>query len=126
MADDVLITGTGTDILDGNLGDDTYVIDNNPGNVTTIKDIGGTKTTIILRNTKIKSIKELSVDSDGRISLGSAQYIDLDLAVKADSVEIYTYNQGKLKEMGTLDELGKDKVSRIYKDDEMAKWRWNL
>ncbi len=125
VADDVLITGTGTDILDGNLGDDTYVIDNNPGNVTTIKDIGGAKATIILRNTKIKSIKELSVDSDGRISLGSAQYIDLDLAVKADSVEIYTYNQGKLKELGTLDELGKDKVSRIYKDNELAKFAGN-
>ncbi|MBO5386523.1 MAG: hypothetical protein J6A59_00030 [Lachnospiraceae bacterium] len=125
VADDVLITGTGNDILDGNLGDDTYVIDNNPGNVTTIKDIGGTKATIILRNTKIKSIKELSVDSDGRISLGSAQYIDLDLAVKADSVEIYTYNQGKLKEIGTLDELGKDMVSRIYKDDELAKFAGN-
>ena len=62
------------------------------------------------------------MDSDGRISLGSAQYIDLDLAVKADSVEIYTYNQGKLKEIGTLDELGKDMVSRIYKDDELAKF----
>lgn len=125
VADDVLLSGTGNDILDGNLGDDTYVIDYNPGYITTIKDIGGAKSTIILRNTNIKSLKDISVDSSGRLSLGEKQYIDIDMAVKADSVEIYTYNQGKLKSLGTLDKLGTDKVSRIYKDDELADFAGN-
>ena len=115
--DDVLISGTGTDILDGNLGNDTYLIDKNPGKVTTIRDIGGEKTTIIFRNSSVAKLDKLKVDGSGRLELGDNQYVDLDIATKAENVEIYTYNNGKLKKIGRLKDLGSEKVSRIYKDD---------
>ncbi len=117
VADDVLISGTGTDILDGNLGNDTYVIDMNPGKVTTIRDIGGEKTSIILRNSSVAKLDKIKVDGSGRLELGDNQYVDLDIATKAENVELYTYNNGKLKKIGRLKDLGSEKVSRIYKDD---------
>lgn len=117
VADDVLIAGTGTDILDGNLGNDTYIIDKNPDKVTTIRDISGEKTTIILRNTSVTKLDKINVDGSGLLELGDNQYIDLDIATKAENVEIYTYNNGNLRNIGTLKDLGSDKVSRIYKDD---------
>ncbi len=117
VSNDVIIAGTGTDTLDGNLGDDTYIIDKNPGNVTTVRDIDGDKTTIILRNTSVNKIKGLSVDIDGRIGLGDNQYIDLDIATNPQNVLLYTYSNGRLRSLGTLDELGEDDIERIYKDD---------
>ncbi len=122
VSDDVLITGTGTDILDGGLGNDTYVIDKNPGNITTIKDIGGEKTSIILRNTSISKLDKVIVDENGLVSLGNNQYLDLDIATNAEGVELYVYNSGKLKSIGTLSDLGEDKVSKIYKDDYCVKF----
>lgn len=114
--DDVLISGTGTDILDGSLGNDTYVIDKNPGKVTTIRDIGGDKTTIILRNTSITKLDKIKVDGSGRLELGDSQYIDIDIATEAEHVEIFAYNSGKLKTLGSLADLGSNEVSKIYKD----------
>ncbi len=114
--DDVLISGTGTDILDGNLGNDTYVIDKNPGKVTTIRDIGGAKTTIILRNSSVTKLDKLKVDKNGRLQLGDNQYIVLDIATKAENVQLFTYNNGKLKAIGSLADLGSNEVSKIYKD----------
>jgi len=117
VADDVLISGTGTDILDGNLGNDTYIIDKNPDKVTTIRDIGGEKTSIILRNTGITKLDKITVDGNGYLSLGNKQYLDLNIATDAKNVEIFIYNNNKLKSLGTLDKLGAEKVSKIYKDD---------
>lgn len=117
VADDVLIAGTGTDILDGSLGNDTYVIDKNPGNVTTIRDIGGEKTSIILRNSNINRITRLKVDDLGRIALGDNQYLDLDIETDSENVEFYTYYNGKLKSIGSLSELEDEKVSAIYSGD---------
>jgi len=117
VADDVLIAGAGTDTLDGNLGNDTYVIDKDPGHTTTLRDIGGEKTTIILRNLGVSRIKNLTVNEDGCIEIGNKQCIDLDLANEPEKVEIYTYNNGKLRLIGNLSDLDDNKVELIYKED---------
>lgn len=115
VADDVLISGTGTDILDGNLGDDTYVIDKNPGHTTTITDIGGRRTDIILRNT---NVKRLVIDDNNLINIGNKQFIDLDVATDSEDVHFYTYYNGKLKEICTLDKLNGDYLVSDFANKE--------
>lgn len=105
---DVLISGTGEDVLDGNLGDDIYVIDKNPGHTTRIRDIGGDTTTIIFRNVSISKLSKLKVDDNGYIDLGDDQYIKLDDTKDFEDIELYTFNNGRIRSLGTLADTNKE------------------
>lgn len=117
---DVLIAGSGMDTLDGNLGDDIYVIDRNPNQTTRIRDIGGETTTIILRDANISKLSMLDVDDVGRIALGDDQFIKLEDNKDLKNIEIYTFNHERLKSLGTLADLSKDDQSKIYEYNSLA------
>lgn len=93
-ADDVLIGGTGNDVLDGNLGNDTYIIDASPSSHTTVHDIGGEKTTVILRNFDFESasVKDI-LFSSGELHLGDGQTLRLSVCQVPENVAFYFYSE---------------------------------
>ncbi|MBQ8167696.1 MAG: hypothetical protein IJZ96_11800 [Lachnospiraceae bacterium] len=117
---DVLISGTGEDVLDGNLGDDIYVIDRNPGHTTRIRDIGGDTTTIIFRNVSISKLSKLKVDDNGYIDLGDDQYIKLDDTKDFEDIELYTFNNGRIRSLGTLADTNKEVQACIRENVDIS------
>ncbi len=115
VGDDVLLGGAGNNVLDGNLGNDTYVVDAYPDAETKIVDIGGDKTSIILRDIRVNNIKQLKL-KDNKIHLGNNQFICVDVATSKENINFYTYNDGKLKYIGNMSRLG-GKGSDVNKID---------
>lgn len=93
-ADDVLIGGAGDNFLDGNLGNDTYIIDASPSSHTTIHDIGGEKTTVILRNFDFDfaSVRDI-LFSSGELHLEDGQTLGLSVCQSPENVEFYFYRE---------------------------------
>lgn len=114
VSDDVLMAGYNENkgsinYLDGNLGNDTYIIDSNDGTETNIYDIGGEYTKIIFRNMDIDNIKDLSYKNQNITSDKFNQKIFLDVVQDNDKIIFYTYNEGVLNELGTLSDIYKSK-----------------
>lgn len=93
-ADDVLIGGTGDNFLDGNLGNDTYIIDVSPASQTVIHDIGGEKTTVILRNFGLNAASMQDIQlSSGSLFLEDEQTLCLSVCQSPENIEFYFYNE---------------------------------
>ena len=124
VADDVLIAGNseaeGTiNTLDGNLGNDIYIIDNNPGTETYIRDIGGDTSSIILRNMNINNINRLSFDNEGNLKVkDSDQKIKLEMRQDYKNVKLFSYQDGKLRELGNLSDLYSGDNKYIEQDEQ--------
>ncbi len=104
-ADDVLVAGEGNDIMDGHLGNDTYVIDPAPEQKTVIRDIGGERTTVVLRGFKLNKPDSLICNGDGSIELVNGQILELHAAQKNEQVVFYAYDDGKMKRLGTYADM---------------------
>lgn len=120
VADDVLIAGYGeaegtTNILDGNLGNDVYIIDNNPGTETKINDIGGNTSSIIFRNMNINRISMLDYDGKGTLAIPELnQNINLKMAQDRENIMLFSYQDKKLIQLGSLADLsGKNEPDTV-------------
>ncbi len=113
-ADDVLIANGGNDLLDGNLGNDTYIIDVDSDSNVCIRDCGGIKTTIILRNTDISDIDQITYNNDNKISY-MGQEIEIDVSQSHEDIELYSYD-GSLNKLGTLADISETDNEIIESD----------
>lgn len=114
VGDDVLIAGMAADdkvydILDGNLGNDVYVIDGGTSNSVSIHDIGGSETSIILRNTDVKDIADISIallGHQGVMEIGNDGLTCMPVVAQShENVKIYTYDNRRLKYIGSLADI---------------------
>lgn len=105
-SDDVLIAGDGTNILDGGLGKDTYIIDKYKNSTTYIHD-GGEESYIILRNFGIKDISEITLEYNSLV-LGDGQTIKLDINQNPKDIHIYCCDHGNIDYKGDMSQLGYD------------------
>lgn len=114
VGDDVLIAGMSKDdsvhdILDGSLGNDVYIIDGGASDRVSIRDIGGSETSIILRNTDVRDISDISIEllgHEGAMVIGNDGPICTPtLAQLHEHVKIYTYDNRKLKYIGSLADI---------------------
>ncbi|MCM1288877.1 MAG: hypothetical protein NC240_11260 [Clostridium sp.] len=103
-ADDVLIAGDGTNILDGGLGKDTYIIDKYKNSTTYLYD-GGEESYIILRNFGIDDISRLTL-KDNSIHLGDGQTVKLNIKQNPKDIHIYCCDDGIIDYKGDLSQLG--------------------
>lgn len=101
-ADDVLVAGEGNDILEGNLGNDTYLIDAASEQNIVIRDVGGERTTIILRGFNFNKADNLKWNEEGKIEFGNGQEITLDVSQDAVQIVFYGYDAGRMKLLGTF------------------------
>lgn len=104
-ADDVLVAGEGSDILDGTLGNDTYVIDPAPGQRTEIRDIGGERTTVVLRGFMLNKLDSLKCNGDGNVELADGQTLALNVSQKDEQVVFYAYDDGRMKQLGSYADI---------------------
>lgn len=108
MGDDILIAGAGeSDILHGYMGNDTYIIDCNPGQKIEIEDAGGEKSTIIFRNINKTILKQMKVNQDGSIALSNNQFVYLNVAQSYEDIEIYVYCNGKMSYLGSYEDVAR-------------------
>ena len=104
--DDVLISGQGgLDVLEGGYGEDTYVIDYNPGQLVTISEVGEEKVILIFRNPSASFLKGHNFKDDGTIEMGEGQSVTLVAEQEYENILIYTYCDNKMKYLGSYSEL---------------------
>ncbi|MBO5426174.1 MAG: hypothetical protein J6A25_11755 [Lachnospiraceae bacterium] len=103
VSDDVFIGGAGNDYMHGNLGNDTYVVNADSTGAYHICDIGGEKTSIVLKDMHIRSLDRLEYSEElGGFSLPTGQNLFIEVAQTYDNVDIYAFDEGKLYYIGNL------------------------
>lgn len=105
-SDDVLIAGGGSNILDGGLGKDAYIIDKYDGALSHIYDAGDEESYIIFRNFDIKDIGGLTLTGGNEIRFEGGQIIKLQMKQKADNIKLFAYDKGELIYLGDMSQLG--------------------
>ncbi|MBD5097004.1 MAG: hypothetical protein HDT40_08440 [Lachnospiraceae bacterium] len=124
-ADDVLIAGDGTNILDGGLGKDTYIIDKYKNSTTYIYD-GGEECYIILRNFGIDDISGITLKNNS-IALGDGQTVKLDIKQNPKDIHIYCCDDGIIDYMGDMSQLGyKPDIQKPYNRIIMLKGKGRI
>ena len=124
-ADDVLIAGDGTNILDGGLGKDTYIIDKYKNSTTYIYD-GGEECYIILRNFGIDDISGITLKNNS-IALGDGQTVKLDIKQNPKDIHIYCCDDGIIDYMGDTSQLGyKPDIQKPYNRIIMLKGKGRI
>lgn len=124
-ADDVLIAGDGTNILDGGLGKDAYIIDKYKNSTTYIYD-GGEESYIILRNFGIDDISGITLKNN-RIVLGDGQTVKLDIKQNPKDIHIYCCDDGIIDYKGDVSQLGyKPDIQKPYNRIIMLKGKGRI
>lgn len=124
-ADDVLIAGDGTNILDGGLGKDTYIIDKYKNSTTYIYD-GGEESYIILRNFGIADISGITLKNNC-IVLGDGQTVKLDIKQNPKDIHIYCCDDGITDYKGDMSQLGyKPDIQKPYSRIIMLKGKGRI
>lgn len=124
-SDDVLIAGDGTNILDGGLGKDTYIIDKYKNSTTYIYD-GGEESYIILRNFGIDDISEITLENNS-IVLEDGQTVKLDIKQNPKDIHIYCCDDGIIDYKGDMSQLGyKPDIQKPYNRIIMLKGKGRI
>ncbi|MDE6025721.1 MAG: hypothetical protein K2G45_09740 [Lachnospiraceae bacterium] len=103
-ADDVLIAGGGINVLDGGLGNDTYIIDLNAGSKTTICDAGGEESYIVFRNMGIVDSSQLKCFGNC-FKFPNGQTVRVEMNQSGERVKLYSCNNGELLYLGDLSDF---------------------
>lgn len=104
VADDVLIAGGGINVLDGGLGNDTYIIDSYAGSQTTIYDAGGEKSNIVFRNMGITDSSKLKYFGNC-FKFPNGQMVRLDMNQTGDAVSLYGFDNEEFCYLGELSDF---------------------
>ncbi len=124
-SDDVLIAGDGTNILDGGLGKDTYIIDKYKNSTTYIYD-GGEESYIILRNFGIEDISDITLKNDS-IDLGDGQTLKVRIKQNSKDIHVYCCDDGITEYKGDLSQLGyKPDIQESYNRIIMLKGKGKI
>jgi len=124
-SDDVLIAGDGTNILDGGLGKDTYIIDKYKNSTTYIYD-GGEESYIILRNFGIEDISDITLKNDS-IDLGDGQTLKVRIKQNSKDIHVYCCDDSITEYKGDLSQLGyKPDIQESYNRIIMLKGKGKI
>lgn len=124
-SDDVLIAGDGTNILDGGLGKDTYIIDKYKNSTTYIYD-GGEESYIILRNFGIDDISKITLENNS-IVLEDGQTVKLDIKQNPKDIHIYCCDGGIIDYKGDTSQIGyKPDIQKPYNRIIMLKGKGRI
>ncbi|MCM1273349.1 MAG: hypothetical protein NC225_01640 [Clostridium sp.] len=104
VADDILIAGGGINVLDGGLGNDTYIIDSYAGSQTIICDAGGEESNLVFRNMGVTDSTKLLYFGNS-FKFPDGQTVRLDMNQTREAVKLYSFNDGEFCYLGTLSDF---------------------